>query len=920
MPVAAERIVSLCITVGSVRMNLPDGTVTFLFTDIEGSIRLWDEHPQAMRPALARHDALLRQAIEDNDGAVFKTVGDAFCAAFAIAPDALAAALAAQRALHAEPWPEVLSLRVRMALHTGAAELRDEDYFGPPLNRVARLLSAGHGAQALVSAAAQELIRDALPASCSLLSLGEHRLRDLSRPETVFQLLHPDLPAEFPPLKSLDNPQLPNNLPEQITSFIGREKDIQAVKSLLDKTRLLTLTGSGGCGKTRLALQVAADVLEDCPDGAWFVELASLADPALVPQTVAQALGVREEPGKPLMQILAAALKAKRLLLVLDNCEHLLAACAQLVDTLLRSCPGVRVLASSREGLGIAGETVYRIPSLSLPDLKQRATPQSLSAYESVRLFVERAMAALPAFAVTNQSAPALAQLCVRLDGIPLAVELAAARVRSLSVEDINNRLGHRFRLLTGGSRTALPRQQTLKALIDWSYDLLSEQEKTFLARLSVFAGGWTLAAAEKVCSGEAIEDWEALDLLSSLVDKSLVLALEKDDSVRYRMLETVREYAAVKLKEAGEEQALRGKHRDWFLALSEEAEPQLTGSEQGEWLNVLETEHDNLRAALQESLSPPQGSEGSLRFCGALWRFWLTRGYLAEGREWCEDALGREAAIERTAEKAKALNGAGVLATNQGDYSAARAYYEQSLEVRREVGDRLGIAASLNNLGIMAREQGDYAAARTHLEQSLEIQREIGARQDISRSLGNLGNVASDLGDYAAARAYFEQSLKIFREIGDRQSISNSLWGLGNVALNHADFAASRAYYEQSLEIKREIGNRQGIAESLEVLASLTFDSNNDVAAPLGTATAAINTESRVQRAARIWGAAQALREEIGAPQSPGEQAEQEGRIATARETLGEDAFAAAWTEGRAMTTEQAVEYALSTSQFTMT
>ena len=501
-------------------LNLPTGTVTFLFTDIEGSTRLWEQHPEGMRLALARHDTLLRQAIEANEGIVFKTIGDAFCAAFATAPNALSAALAAQCALHTEPWTEGLVLRVRMALHTGAAELRDNDYFGQPLNRTARLLAIGHGGQALVSAATQELTRDMLPPTVTLSEVGEHRLRGLSRPETVFQLIHPDLPAEFPPLKSLDNPQLSNNLPQQVTSFIGREKEIEAVKSLLDTTRLLTLTGSGGCGKTRLALQVAAELLENYPDGAWFVELASLSDPVLVLQNVAQALGVREEAGKLLLQSLTAALKGKGLLLVLDNCEHLLAACAQLVDTLLRASPGVRVLASSREGLGIAGETLYRIPSLSLPDLKQRATPASLTTYEAVRLFVERAMAALPAFAVTNQSAPALDQLCVRLDGIPLAIELAAARVRSLSVEDINSRLDHRFRLLTGGSRTALPRQQTLKALIDWSYDLLSDQEKTLLARLSVFAGGWTLAAAEKVYSGARVEDWEVLDLVSSLVDR----------------------------------------------------------------------------------------------------------------------------------------------------------------------------------------------------------------------------------------------------------------------------------------------------------------------------------------------------------------------------------------------------------------
>lgn len=629
----------------------PTGTVTFLFTDIEGSTKLWEAYPEAMRQALARHDILLRQAIEDNNGYVFKTIGDAFCAAFATAPDALNAALAAQIALAAEVWPQTLILRVRMTLHTGAAELRDNDYFGQPLNRVARLLGAGHGGQTLLSDVAHDLTRDTLPPFASLKSLGEHRLRDLGRPEPVFQLLYPGLPSEFAPLKSLDNPDLPNNLPQQVTSFIGREKEIEAVETLLDKTRLLTLTGSGGCGKTRMALQVAADVLENYPDGVWLVELASLADPALVPQTIAQALSITEEPGKPLAQTLPQALKTRRLLIVLDNCEHVLDACARLVDTLIRACPTLKVLASSREGLGIAGETVYRIPSLSLPDLKHTATPSSLSMYEAVRLFVDRAVAALPAFVVTNQNAPALASLCHRLDGIPLAIELAAARARSLSVEEINNKLDNRFRLLTGGSRTALPRQQTLRALIDWSYDLLNGQERTLLCRLSVFAGGWTLAAAEQIGAGSSatakgIEDWEALDLLTSLADKSLVLVQTQGEATRYHLLETVRQYARDRLTESGESLTVRARHSDCFLTLAEEVRSKLRGSEQGQWLDVLEEEHDNLRQALTwygEDLEDAEAEEKGLRLGVALQRFWGVRGHLSEGRERLGALLAQE-------------------------------------------------------------------------------------------------------------------------------------------------------------------------------------------------------------------------------------------------------------------------------------
>ena len=963
-------------------MPVPSGTVTFLFTDIEGSTRLWEDYPQAMRQALARHDEMLRQAVESNDGVVFKTIGDAFCAAFATAPDALNAALTSQCAFHSEPWPDDLSLRVRMALHTGAVEHRDNDYFGQPLNRVARLLGAGHGAQVLLSDVAHDLTRDTLLPSVRLRPLGEHRLRDLGRPETVFQLLHPDLPSDFPPLKSLDNPELPNNLPQQVTSFIGREKAMAEVKTLLANTRLLTLTGSGGCGKTRLGLQVAAEVLEAYPDGAWFIELAPLSDAALVPQSVALAIGVTEEPGKPLMQTLTAALKAKRLLLVLDNCEHLLAACAQLVDTLIRSCPGVRVLASSREGLGIAGETVYRIPSLSLPDLKQTATPASLSTYEAVRLFVERAMAALPAFAVTNQNAPALASVCHRLDGIPLAIELAAARVRSLSVEEINNKLDNRFRLLTGGSRTALPRLQTLRALIDWSFDLLTVQEKTLLCRLSVFAGGWTLAAAEQAgagqsLSGASIEDWEVLDLLTSLADKSLVLAQTQGETTRYGLLETVRQYARDRLTESGESLVVRALHADYFLTLAEEVKPKLNGSEQGQWLGVLEEEHDNLRQALTwyaEDIEDTEAGEKGLRLVAALQQFWSTRGYLSEGRERLGALLAHPRGQEPTKARADALNGAGSLAFMQGDYPQARGLHEESLTIRRELGDKSGIAFSLNNLGNVAYNQGDYGGARVLYEESLTIFRELGPKQGIALSLNNLGNVAYNQGDYPQARVLYKESLTIRRELGDKSGIAASLNNLGNVAADQGDYAAARVLYEESLTIRRELGNKSGIAASLNNLGNvaynqgdyggarvlleeslaiareledksgIAFSLNNlgNVAADQGDyggarvlleesltirrvlgakaviaddlkafATLAAR-EVQEARGARLWGAAAALRETFGSPLPPAKHEKQERETTAVRETLGEDAFAAAWAEGRVMTMEQAIEYAL--------
>jgi predicted ATPase/class 3 adenylate cyclase len=917
-------------------MNLPGGTVTFLFTDIEGSTRLWEEQPDTMRLSLPRHDAPLRAAIETNGGVVFKTIGDAFCAAFPTAPDALNAALAAQLALRAESWPAPVVIKVRMALHTGAVEMRDNDYFGQTLNRIARLLAAGYGGQVLLSAVTQELVHDVLPSACSLQSLGVHRLCDLSRPETVFQLLHPDLPAEFPPLKSLDNPKLPNNLPLQLTSFIGRERAMEEVKSLLGRTRLLTLTGSGGCGKTRLALQVAADVLEPFPDGVWLVELAPLSDPALVTQEVARALGIPEQAGQTIQQTLTDSLQSRRLLLVLDNCEHLLPACAQLTAALLRSCPHVKALTTSRESLGVAGELTYRVPSLSSPDPKQTQTPRSLSQYEAVRLFHERAQFHRPDFAVTSQNAPALAQVCYHLDGIPLAIELAAARVRLLSIEDINNRLDNRFRLLTGGDRTALRRHQTLRAAIDWSYDLLTEPERRQLSRLSVFVGGWTLSAAEQVCSGDGIEEWEVMDLLTSLTDKSLVIAEEQEDAVRYRLLETVRQYAAERLQERGETETVRSRHRDWSLALAEEAEPQLFGPEQVLWMGRLEAEHDNLRAALAWCEADSEGAEAGLRLAGALGEFWSVRGHYREGREHLGRALGREEAQARTAARAKALNGAGVLANGMDDWALVRALHEESLSIRRELGDRQGIARSLNDLGNVALEQGEYASAQTLFQESLGLHRASGDRRGIAMALGNLGSMARLQEAYAEARSMYEECLVIFKELGDRGSIAVRLTYLGIVAFGQGDYASACALHEESLSLYREIGNMNGIAWSLENLGIVASAQGDFVSARalleqslsirrelghglwavggLEELAAVLLAQGYVQNAVRLWGAVAALRESAGSPQPPSGRERYAHQMAQARSALDEAVFAAAWEEGRAMPWKQAVAYALET------
>jgi predicted ATPase/class 3 adenylate cyclase len=919
--------------------DLPGGTVTFLFTDIEGSTRLWENAPDAMRVAMARHDALMRTVIATHRGSVFKTIGDAFCAAFHTASDALNAALAAQLALNAEAWPEPVTLRVRMALHTGVPESRNNDYFGQPLNRVARLLAAGHGGQVLLSDVTHDLCRDTLPPATSLLSLGEHRLRDLARSEQIFQLLHPALPARFPSLKSLNNPQFPNNLPLQLTSFIGREKAMEAIKTLLEQTRLLTLTGAGGSGKTRLALQVAADALEQYPDGVWLVELAPLAEADLVVQSVAQVLDVREQAGQPFLRTLTEHLKSKRLLLLLDNCEHLVSACAHLVAALLRSCPSVKVLATSREALSIAGEQSYRVPTLGLPDLRQPFSPQSVSQYEAVRLFIERAMLVKPEFGVTHQNAPALAQVCCRLDGIPLAIELAAARVRSLPVEEVNARLDNRFRLLTGGNRAALPRQQTLRALIDWSYELLGEPEKRLLARLSVFAGGWTLEAAEQVCSGESaagasIEEWEVLDLLTGLVDKSLVIADEQNDSVRYRMLETVRQYAAERLQASGENGPVRARLLHHFLALAEEAEPQLTGPAQQYWLKRLETEHDNLRAALAWCTEAKEGAEIGLRLSGALWRFWYVRGHWHEGRQHLERALARAGAQCSMPERARALRRAGALASLQGDYAAARIQIEEALRLHRELGDRHGIAASLNNLGNVASLQLDYAAARMLYEECLHLHREAEDRRGIAYALMSLGNVELVQGDTLAARRLYEECLQRNRELGDERGIAKVLLNLGNVVQTQGDLPAARMLYEECLRLVRELGDKRGIADALINMSHLVALQGDNATAQTqlreclrlvrelgdkhGSANAlellagTFEAEAVGSQVPRLWGAIAALRQGIGAPPPRSDPALYERHVAKVRAELGEDAFAAAWEEGHAMTWEQAVAVAL--------
>jgi predicted ATPase/class 3 adenylate cyclase len=709
--------------IGSGR-SLPTGTVTFLFTDIEGSTKLAQEHRHRWEALRARHHAILQSAIDAHHGYVFQIIGDAFCVSFHTAEEALRAAVKTQVDLHSEKWGDA-PIKVRMGIHTGQAQIQEAgDYHGYlSMSRVQRLMSAAHGGQVLLSLAAQELVRDDLPANVSLRDLGERRLKDLIRPEHVYQLVIPSLPVDFPPIKTLDAYR--HNLPTQLTSFIGREKEIEETRQAILDHRLVTLTGVGGTGKTRLSLQVAAEVLDQYPDGAWLVELAPILDPLYVPRKTAIAIGLRDEPHRPVIDMLCDYLREKKMLIILDNCEHLVDACAQMADRLLHASTHTRILASSREALDIAGEATYRVPSLGLPDMSHLPSVESLSQYEAVKLFIDRATSAVSTFAVTNDNTPFLAQICHRLDGIPLAIELAAAKIRVLSLEQIARRLDDRFRLLIGGSRTALERHQTLRAAIDWSYNLLPPVEQILFRQLAIFVGGWTLEAAESICSDEStsseIKSNDILNLMEQLINKSLVIREETQSESRYRMLETMRQYANEKLVESGKSDALRDHHLYYFLNLAETAAPHLIRPEQLEWLAQLDADYENLRAALEWALNK-EIAEPSLRLCAGLGRYWYLRTFWLEGSKWMKSTLSKTAHNPTRAEKiarAQALYQDAELADQLDDLERMKTSAEQSLALAQEVSDNRELAIARFEVANALYRRGDYEHALPLLEQS---------------------------------------------------------------------------------------------------------------------------------------------------------------------------------------------------------
>jgi predicted ATPase/class 3 adenylate cyclase len=914
--------------------DLPTGTLTYLFTDIEGHSRPWDTHPQAMRTAMARHDALLTAVFAQHDGVVVRPrgEGDSLFTVFVRASDAVAAALAGQRALAAEDWGVVGPLRVRMGLHTGEADLREGDYYGSAVNRCGRIRSAAYGGQVLLSTATATLVRGALPPDTWLIDVGRHRLRNLHEPEQLFQLAAPDVPRDFPPLKTLDTQ--PNNLPLQLTSFVGRERELTALRTLLQQARLVTLVGPGGTGKTRLALEAAAEALDGFPDGVFFVDLTPLGDPGLVAQTIARAQGLRDNEGRSHEEALRAFLRDKHRLLVLDNFEHLLEA-APLVADLLQACPHVRVLVTSREPLRLRGEQLYPVAPLGVAAGETPA--RTLVQSEGVQLFVERARARQPDFALSDAIVATVAAICTRLDGLPLAIELAAAHLRLLPPEALLARLERRLPLLVGGARDAPARQRTLRDTIGWSYELLTSLEQVLFRRLAEFAGGWTLDAAEAVWGVEGDAGVAVLEGLESLIDKSLVHRAEAaEGEPRFGMLETVREFAREQVEAHGEAEALRGRHLTSFLALAETAEPHLTSATREPWLTRLDAEQDNLRAALGWAVETGDVIS-ALRLAGALQWYWFFRGRLSEGRRWLERALALPGAEDRTVGRAKALAGAWWLAFEQGERRARLPQLEECVAIWRQVGDTRGLAHALVFLGL-AQRHGDATALCACFEESTALFRAMDDRWGLAHALyfyvaalGTSRNYAQQpLADGPDVRSLIAQSHALFRELDDPWGLGGTLWQRGMVAAQEGDIATAHTLLGESLAQSRRAQDAWRITATLATLADLAVTAGDLAGAvalyqeSLATARELSEMEAietcltgtaqvlwkhgRPAVAVRMLATVESVLDLAGLAAESHSRRRLASATAPLRVELGEEAFAAAWKDGRALSLEQAI------------
>ena len=868
-----------------VRPELPTGTVTFLFSDIEGSTRLLQSLGERYPAVLETHQDLLREAFGAHGGTVIGTEGDSFFVVFPDAPEALAGAVASQRALADHPWPDGARVKVRMGLHTGQGALGGDNYVGLDVHRAARIAASGRGGQLLVSATTRGFVEGSLPEHVTLRDLGDHGLRDLELPERLYQVVIPGLPDDFPPIRSAEPRQ--GNLPTPLTSFVGRERALREVKDLVSRSKLVTLTGPGGTGKTSLALRAAADLQAEMEDGAFMVRLGSISDPDLVIPTIAHVFGIAEQAERSPLELLIEHLRAKNVLLVLDNFEQIMAA-TEAVGELLGQTPRVRTIVTSREALGLQGEQQYPVPPLETPDLANLPALDRLARYEAVSLFVARASAVRRGFTLTIENAAAIAEICARLDGLPLAIELAAATTKVLNPQALLARLVQRLPLLGGASRDVPARQRTLRDTIAWSYDMLPERQRELFARLSVFAGGFTLAAAESICADALGDTFEGV---ASLVNKSLLRQVETTaEDPRFAMLGTIREFAADQLAAAGQEEALERLHAEHFLALAEGAEPELTGARSARFLDALAVDDDNLRVALDRAMSRAW-IDTALRLGAALWRFWQMRGHLREGSERLARVLAMPGVEANPAPHIAALSAAGSLAYWMGDLPAAQGAYERALALSREAGDPRTIADSLYNLAFPVHLLDPAVDVTVLLHEAAALFREAGDRGGRARSLWALGGMTED--DDAAAMAMSLEAAGLFQELGDR---FHEGWALQSVAANamhlgHMDEGRDRL--TQGLVIFREMGDLSAMVVFLGSFADLAA------------------FEGDVARALRLGGAAAASRDATDAGLGAWIGAmEERQRLA---ERMANDADAARyWAEGQAMSVEEAVAYAL--------
>jgi predicted ATPase/class 3 adenylate cyclase len=912
--------------------NVPTGTVTFLFTDIVGSTRHWEEHPEQMRLELERHDELLANAAKAHNGYIFKHVGDALCISFQTAAEALETAVAGQRALSLPVTSDVGPLQVRMAIHSGECHERGGDYFGPAVNRVARLQAVAHGGQILVSQAAYELLRDQRLADIRFRDLGLHKLRDLSRQEHVYQVLSQDLPTEFPSLESLD--YFPNNLPAQMTAFIGRTKEIREVQRSLESTRLLTLTGPGGTGKTRLALQVAAETLEYFDDGVYFIPLEAVSDPNLVGQTVVSTLGVDMDCYQDPLEALKDHLRPQRTLLLMDNFEHLLDA-ARITGELLSTAPNLKIMATSREPLHVYGEREYLVPVLETPTGDEKQNLESILQSEAISLFVDRIRAVKHDFVVSPEIALDLAAICDQLDGLPLAIELAAARVKMFSIPVLLERLQGSLGLLGSGPRNAPSRHRTLHQAIAWSYDLLDNDEAKLFRRWSIFRGGATLDAAEAVCLDQ--RDGPIYELVNSLLDKNLLLVASKDGGEpRFTMSSTIRYYAREQLSQSDELDSARRRHLNYFLSLSQEASAHLSSGEYTTHRIQLLTDNlDNLRAALTWSLdnndAETEDCDAGILLAGYIYYFWYQRGLLNEGRRWLGLALEKSQA--HTSGRGNVASGLGLLAWQQGDYEDSSAYLQEAITIFRKLGDRDRLAVSLHWLGHLTFDQKSYLLARELFTESLVMHKELGNDNEQVILNKDVGLVAYHEGDYLAARLRFEECLVHYMEQGNIEAaadvhlplgdlarlagdleMANSHYlesqtlfletevnlglascnhKLGQVALKRREFAKTASLLGKSLAIQREVGNKQGVAECLAAFAALSFE------------------QGELELAVQVFGGTDDFLKALGAPLAPADRIEMEKGIDALRRQLGEEQFNLYWNQGKNLPAEALTEMA---------